>query len=276
MKTERLYVAGPMRGQPNFNFPTFDHVTNWLRDHHYEVFNPAEQDRIRGFDPTDLLGTDAELEAIGFDLASAMRDDLRWITTHATGVVMLPGWEISGNARFERSVAEKCGLVVYEWGVNSIRAARSPVPVGSRTALPFVPPTPIEYHDPSRLTALLGEETVRALDAERRVTNPTTGGQKGTKPERYDLVPVGPMAELARVYNMGAEKYEAHNWRKGYAWSLSYSAAMRHLTAFWSGETDDPESGLNHLGHVMFHCCSMIEWAATHPEMDDRPTWIDL
>jgi hypothetical protein len=47
------------------------------------------------------------------------------------------------------------------------------------------------------------------------VTDPTTGGQKGKKPEEYALIPVGALAEIARVYGFGARKYEPNNWRKG-------------------------------------------------------------
>lgn len=105
----------------------------------------------------------------------------------------------------------------------------------------------------------------------RVVVNPTTGGQKGTKPERYSLLPTGPLAEVARVYHYGAGKYDDHNWRKGYAWSLSFDALQRHAQTFWGGETRDPESGLHHLAHAVFHCLTLIEWDHTHRELDDRP-----
>jgi hypothetical protein len=46
---------------------------------------------------------------------------------------------------------------------------------------------------------------------------------------------------------------------------------MRHAWAFWGGETYDPESGLHHLAHAVFHCFSLIEYGVIHPEFDDRP-----
>lgn len=109
------------------------------------------------------------------------------------------------------------------------------------------------------------------MPAETRVTNALTGGEKGAKPEAFALIPVEPLRELARVYGYGAGKYAPRNWEKGYDWSLSESALLRHVMAHWSGETRDPETGLHHLAHAMFHCCAMIEWAETHPELDDRP-----
>lgn len=55
------------------------------------------------------------------------------------------------------------------------------------------------------------------------------------KIERFDLIPVGPLTELATHFGRGATKYDAHQWRVGYEWSKSYSAIQRHSTAFWAG-----------------------------------------
>lgn len=101
----------------------------------------------------------------------------------------------------------------------------------------------------------------------------STGAEKGVKEERYDLLPKEALDAIARVYAFGAEKYADHNWRKGYEWSKSYAALQRHVTAFWSGETHDPESGLPHLGHAGFHIFAMLTWLAEQGEggeFDDR------
>lgn len=114
------------------------------------------------------------------------------------------------------------------------------------------------------------------MSEETRVTDPNTGGQKGDKLERYDLIPVGPLAEVARHYGVGARKYEDRNWEKGYRWSLSYAALQRHANAFWSGESIDPENGQMHLAAVAFHAFALMEWETTHPELDDRPNTTNL
>jgi hypothetical protein len=106
--------------------------------------------------------------------------------------------------------------------------------------------------------------------SEHRVTS-KTGGQKNAKDRRFDLVPVGPMDDVARLYAFGANKYSSHNWRKGFDWSLSYAAAQRHLTQFWNGEDLDEESGLPHLASVVFHALALMEFAKSYPEGDDRP-----
>lgn len=106
-------------------------------------------------------------------------------------------------------------------------------------------------------------------------TTSSTGGQKGTKPERYDLIPVEALDIMARLYANGAEKYEAHNWRKGYEWSKSYASLMRHATSFWKGEDIDEEMGLPHLAGVAFHAFALMVFMIEHPEFDDRYTPTD-
>lgn len=105
---------------------------------------------------------------------------------------------------------------------------------------------------------------------EVRVKNERTGGEKGSKPVRMDLIPVEPLWEVAKLYGKGAEKYATHNWRRGYDWSLSYAAMMRHATQFWNGESHDEETGCHHLSSVIFHALALMEFEKTHPELDDR------
>lgn len=88
---------------------------------------------------------------------------------------------------------------------------------------------------------------------------------------RYDLIPVQPLRLLARHYGAGSEKYAAHNWAGGYEWSKSFAALNRHLWAAIDGEPVDEELGSLHLIAVAWHCCSLIEFASTHPGFDDRP-----
>jgi nucleoside 2-deoxyribosyltransferase len=105
---------------------------------------------------------------------------------------------------------------------------------------------------------------------EIRVTDPKTGGQKGVKPARMDLIPPEPLWQLALVYGMGAKKYSDDNWRKGYAWKLSIGALLRHVFQFVRGEYIEPESGLPHLVHATWHCFTLMEFNRLKLGTDDR------
>lgn len=102
-------------------------------------------------------------------------------------------------------------------------------------------------------------------------TTSATGGQKGVKPQRYDLLPKDALDAISEVFAFGAEKYDSHNWRKGYEWSKSYAALMRHATQFWGGEDNDAETGLPHMTSVAFHAMALLEFMETHRDFDDRP-----
>lgn len=103
----------------------------------------------------------------------------------------------------------------------------------------------------------------------KRLTS-STGGQKEAKDETYDDMYFPAFRERARVYAMGAKKYSRGNYRKGYPMSLSFSAMMRHIVAWQSGEDLDPESGLSHLAHAGWHVDNLMHLLWEHPEFDDR------
>lgn len=111
-----------------------------------------------------------------------------------------------------------------------------------------------------------------AHDPEIRTKDPITGGEKGEKLARFDLIPVIPLWEVARLYGKGAEKYDDRNWEKGFAWHLSYEAALRHIMLFWNGESMDQETGRHHLASVIFHAMALMEFEAREKGTDDRPT----
>ena len=102
----RLYLAGPMRGYPEFNFPAFHQGAALLRAAGHEVFNPAEHTEENGLDGSELAGLRVLLGA-----------DLAWITGHAEAVVVLPGWEKSLGATAETATARALGLPVWEIGL---------------------------------------------------------------------------------------------------------------------------------------------------------------
>lgn len=106
--------------------------------------------------------------------------------------------------------------------------------------------------------------------SEVRITNALTGGQKGKKPEQFHYLPLDPLREVMRLYARGAEKYDDHNWRQGYDWTLSIDALFRHFMQFCEGESYDSETQCHHLSSVVFHAFALMEWEKTHPELDNR------
>jgi hypothetical protein len=98
----------------------------------------------------------------------------------------------------------------------------------------------------------------------------STGAEKGTKPQRFGLIPPEALAVVAAHYGVGAAKYSDHNWRKGYEWSKSYDALQRHSNAFWAGEDIDAETGSPHMAAVAFHALTLITFMEEHREFDDR------
>lgn len=243
--TKTIYIAGPMRGLPEFNFPAFDTAEALLTEHGYQPINPAQHDRDGGFDAKGMTGHEDLTARQDFDIREALKWDLEQVA-HVDAVAVLPGWENSSGARAEVALAHAIGTPVYPL----LALASDLGPTENDRILPTTKPS----HN--------GE--VRTVSA--------TGGQKGTKPERYDLIPVEALAHVARLYGAGAVKYSAHNWRKGYEWSKSYAAMQRHATQFWAGEDTDAEMGTPHLASVIFHAMALLVFMEEHRGFDDRFT----
>ena len=113
----KLYVAGPMRGIPEFNFPAFFETSRILRALGHTVFNPAERDNDHH--GTDISkgntdGSEAQAAAEhGFSLRNALAADTTWISQQADGIVVLPGFSQSSGAKAEVALALALKLPVF-------------------------------------------------------------------------------------------------------------------------------------------------------------------
>ena len=84
-----------------------------------------------------------------------------------------------------------------------------------------------------------------------------TGQKFDTDKIRMDLIPFGPLEEIAKVLTAGAVKYSPDNWKSVPNPIHRYEAAMlRHISAYKQGQVLDPETGLSHLAHA--GCCLMF------------------
>lgn len=81
------------------------------------------------------------------------------------------------------------------------------------------------------------------------------------------LIPPQSILEISKVLGFGENKYGEYQWRKGIKYSRLYSAAQRHLLAYWDGEDLDEESNLPHLAHCIVNCIFILEM---NKKWDDR------
>lgn len=88
----RVYVAGPMTGLQDLNFPAFHAAALALRARGFEVINPAE------------INVDPKTS-----WAACMRQDIAQLVT-CDAVVVLPRWEASKGASLEVYIAERLGM----------------------------------------------------------------------------------------------------------------------------------------------------------------------
>lgn len=119
MRKPRIYIAGPMRSLPQFNFPAFMAAEELLRPE-YITFNPALEDLKRGFDARGLDGTE-DLDALGLDMRKVLEMDLTWIARHAEGIALLDGWEFSLGVAAEVALANALKIpvkLVGDWARN--------------------------------------------------------------------------------------------------------------------------------------------------------------
>lgn len=112
-----LYLANRMSGLPFFNAPWFDATAALL----YEVpgvdfvFNPADEDRQRGFEPMLCPnGTMDEAIAAGFVARDALGADWAYIAHHSNGLIIGPDWAKSPGTISEIACHQALHLPVWE------------------------------------------------------------------------------------------------------------------------------------------------------------------
>jgi hypothetical protein len=232
----RCYLAGPMTGIAENNFPAFRDAAERLRNEGWEVISPVEMDEEDGYASDAQLGDVAYKDALGRDLRKIM---------DVEAIVFLPGWQNSKGAKTELSLARHYGLEIYYY--QGFGRVSKGVTVG----------------------AGLFDDTTTYIES-------FGGARKGVKIARYDLIPPEALAELATAYGKGEVKYPSDSsgipnyLQGGYSWKASFGALMRHAWRWFSGESVDPETGVHHLALVAWHCMTLMTYENRQLGSDDR------
>lgn len=102
---KKIYVAGPMTGIEDYNYPLFNEVAARLRGMGYVVFSPTE------------VGGSSSLDEEVKSWEYYMREGLKFLL-ECDSVCLLPGWEKSKGACLEYKIASALGMdirTVDEW-----------------------------------------------------------------------------------------------------------------------------------------------------------------
>lgn len=91
---------------------------------------------------------------------------------------------------------------------------------------------------------------------------------------RWDLLPFDALEETAKVYTIGAKKYDARNWELGIDYMRIVGALLRHTNAFVRGERYDPDNGQLHTSSIVWNALALCAYdvrGMNGGKFDDRP-----
>lgn len=115
--TKTYYLAGPMTGIPQFNFPAFIEAAARLRAQGHTIVSPAELDDQATFDAAMASpdGSPGSGSTNGETWGDFLARDVKLIADKCQGVILLPGWAHSRGARLEAYVGLLCGHEFFRY-----------------------------------------------------------------------------------------------------------------------------------------------------------------
>lgn len=101
-----------------------------------------------------------------------------------------------------------------------------------------------------------------------------SGAQRDNQTDklRYDLIPVGCLEALAKVYTDGAKKYGDRNYEKGMPYMRVFASLLRHAFAWVKGDTSE-----RHMANVAWNAFALLHYedqlrrGSLPGSLDDRP-----
>lgn len=105
---------------------------------------------------------------------------------------------------------------------------------------------------------------------DKRIETKPLGDRKNQGKLQWNLVDFPSLEPMIRVLMFGAQKYSAHNWKKGLKVTEVIDSLMRHLVALNDGEDNDPESTLPHIGHILCNAMFLSFMLKNREDLDDR------
>lgn len=100
----KVYLAGPMSGYDDYNFPAFFSAAKQLREEGHTVFCPAEED-LKEWKTLEEVRKHANYR-------DCLRKDLNYLLDHAEMVAVLPKWETSRGVKIELALADVLQLPI--------------------------------------------------------------------------------------------------------------------------------------------------------------------
>lgn len=99
-----IYIAGPMSGIPEFNFPAFYAAAKKFEKDGWRVFNPANKEGETLSEESKKTGDPILAAKGGFNFRDVYLWDLSKVI-EGDAIYMLKGWEQSPGARGEHAAA---------------------------------------------------------------------------------------------------------------------------------------------------------------------------
>ena len=136
------YLAGPMTGIPQFNYPLFLETAEYLRGEGLLIHNPVEMDdpAVRDEAMKSEDGILHEGTIGGLTWGQILAEDIKYVADECHSIILLTNWEHSRGARLEAFMAVTCGHETFIYNEERKRV----IPVGKSYILHTITNTMLE------------------------------------------------------------------------------------------------------------------------------------